>query len=103
MKFHTVVILILSSLLFGCSWIESDAGKAHYRYAITMPDGTRHEVDLQNAKDIGLVSATLKYGEMEVELIEEGVNASSAMGAMAEQNGKLVDLLVNTINPIPGS
>lgn len=93
-------ILLSVLLLGGCSFIESDAGKAHYRYKITMTDGTVHEIDLQNAKDIGLISATLTYGDMNVELIEEGVNASSPMSVMAEQNGRLIEKLID-MTPVP--
>ena len=93
----TILFLFLLSLLGGCSWIESDAGKAHYQYTITMPDGTVHAVSLQNAKDVGLVSATLTYGDMQVELLEQGVSASSPMKVMADANAKLIDSLITTL------
>ncbi len=90
------LILIVALLsVAGCSWIESDAGKAHYEYTITMPDGTVHNVSLQNAKDVGLVSASMRYGDVEVELLEQGVSASGPMQVMAEANAKLVKTILS--------
>jgi len=98
----TVALFALAACIFlsSCSFIESDAGKSHYQYQVTTADGTKHEIDIRNAKDIGLISAKvtrLDDGSIEVELIEEGVNASSAMGIMAEQNsimmGKMLDMI----------
>lgn len=93
------VIIILAS---GCAMIESDAGKAHYIYEVTTADGTKHRVDLKNAKDVGTVMATVKYGDIEVELLEEGVNASSAMGVMATQNQMMFKSLMDLI-PVPAA
>lgn len=93
-------IILLTLLLTGCSWIESEAGKAHYSYTVTQPDGTRHEIVLKNAKDIGLVSATatrLEDGTIEIELIEQGVDATTPMAKMVEQNGKLIEMLTNAL------
>lgn len=90
-------IAVLALLLTGCSWIESDAGKARYTYRVTTPDGTVHEIDLFNAKDIGLVSARatrLDDGTIEVELVEQGVSAAGPMATMAEANARLVDAVL---------
>ena len=92
------LLLVFSLLaLAGCSWIESDAGKADYEYTITTPDGTVHEVRLRNNKDVGLVSASMKYGDMEVELIEQGVSASGPMAVMAEANAKMVEKILGAV------
>ena len=77
--------------------IESDAGKAHYTYTLTTPDGAVHAVSLQNAKDVGLVSATMTYGDMSVELLEQGVSASAPMQIMAESNAKALDAVIGLI------
>jgi hypothetical protein len=94
MKYLLIIGLLI---LGGCSWIESDAGKAHYSYTITMPDGSIHQVDLENAKDIGLVSATMSYGDMNVELLEQGVSASGPMQVMAESNAKMIEAVLDTV------
>lgn len=89
------LLIILSS--GGCAWTESDAGKARYTYKVTEPDGTVHEIDLQNAKNVGLVSATVKYGDVEIELLEQGVDSSGPMGAMIEQNTMLMERALSLI------
>ena len=91
-----IIVLWLLSL-GGCSWIESDAGKADYSYTITMPDGTVHHVRLKNAKDVGLVSASMKYKDVEVELLEQGVSSSGPMAVMAEANAKMVDVILGSV------
>lgn len=97
MKYVVLAVFLLT--ITGCSFIESDAGKARYRYTVTSPDGTKHEIDLENAKNIGLVSATVKYGDVEVELLEQGVDSSGPMATMAEANGKLADALIQKVAP----
>ena len=92
-----ILIIVLITVLSGCSWIESFAGKSRYTYTRIDPDGTKHIIDLKNAKDIGLVSATLIYGEVRVELIEEGVSASGPMTVMAENNRLLLDAVLNKV------
>lgn len=93
----TVILLFLFGLIGGCSMIESDAGSADYSYTVTMADGSVHNVRLKNKKNIGLVSARMKYGDMEVELLEQGVDASGPMSVMAESNGKALDAIIGMI------
>lgn len=90
-------ILVATLVLFlgGCALVESDAGKADYEYTVTTPDGTVHNIRLRNAKNIGLVSATVKYGDVEVELLEQGVDASGPMQIMAESNAALVQAVLS--------
>ena len=92
-----LIVAVIFSVLSGCALIESDAGKAMYIYRVTTPEGVTHEIELHNAKDIGLISATVRYGDIEVELIEEGVNASTAMGAIAEQNSMLMQKMIELV------
>ena len=89
-----LALVTLITLATGCSIIESDAGKARYIYTVTTPDGTVHKIDLQNAKNIGLVSATVRYGDIEVELLEQGVDSSGPIKAMVEQNTLLMNSLL---------
>lgn len=96
-----LLLLSMLMLLPACALIESDAGKARYQYTVTTPDGTVHEIDLQNAKNIGLISATVKYGDVTVELIEEGVDSSGPMSLMVQQNGRLLDRVLDVVNPLP--
>ena len=101
-----LLIMVMTILInaSGCSWIESDAGKARYTYTVTLADGTEHMIDLKNAKDIGLISAKvtrLDDGTVEVELIEQGVNASSPMAVMAEQNAKMLEAVLPLLNRVP--
>lgn len=94
------VMLILLLALTGCSWIESDAGKAHYSYTVTEADGTRHEVVIKNAKNIGLVSAKASRsgdGSLVVELIEQGVDASGPLSSVIEQNSRLIEALTSAV------
>lgn len=96
----TAVLAVLLISLQGCSWIESAAGKSRYRYTYEAPDGSKHTIDLLNAKNVGEVMAEIEYQGAKVTLYEKGVDASGPMATMAEANGKLVDRLLDTV-PIP--
>lgn len=90
----TAVLLIF---LTSCALIESDAGKARYTYTYEAPDGTKHTIELKNAKDIGEVVAEVEYKGARVTLYEKGVNASTPMTMMAETNSKLAEKLMDMI------
>lgn len=88
--------------LVGCSMIESDAGKAHYKMSPVVVDGVAIccEVDIFNAKDVGKIKATatkLDDGSYEITLEEEGVNSSAPMGMMMQQQNMLMETLLKTI------
>lgn len=94
------LLLIALAVLASCAWIESDAGKARYRVE---PFETRSgqvvccAVDILNAKNIGALKAVVTKGadgSYSVDLTEEGVDAVGPMGAMVEQNGKLLDAIL---------
>lgn len=95
-KVFIVSVLIFAPvfMLTGCSWIESDAGKARYTYRVITAEGTIHEIELFNAKDVGEVAATVVYGGIEVTLYEKGVSATGPMATMAEANARAIDALI---------
>ena len=70
--FKNTAVSFLVVFLAGGYFPESDAGKADYSYELTALDWSVHRVRLKNAKDVGLVSATLQYGDIKVELLGRG-------------------------------
>jgi len=103
MSTRIALIILLSTaiaLASGCALFEGNAGSSHYVYERTDPDGTVHRVDLENRKNIGLVSANLEYKGVKLELLEQGVDASGPMQTMAESNKALVDALLTKV-PVP--
>lgn len=104
--FGRVALLSLLLAVTGCSFIESDAGKAHYSMTPVIVDGqvVCCAVDIRNAKDIGRVKASvtkLPDGSLEVTLEEEGVQASGPMGAMIQQQAATTDLIRSLIPLLP--
>lgn len=93
MKF---LLLLLLSILSGCSFIESEAGKANYSYTRTDPDGTKHEIVLKNAKNIGELLANVESNGLSVTLEEKGVDAVGPMQAIAEQQ-KITNQIIQSL------
>lgn len=99
MKYLIIISLVLLS---GCSLFEAEAGRSHYVYERIDADGSTHRIDLQNAKDVGSIEATVEYGDIKVMLKETDVSASSPMSVMVEQNRMMAEMVQRLMAIVPG-